>query len=221
MRVLAVWVFVAVAPLASAQAGRFAVAGTNPDGSTYVGTLTLVPAGHAFRATWQTGGAPVEGIGLRHGRVVTVAYGASADDVCGVVAYWPENDGFRADWAMAGQDAVGFEVAEPAGAEGTYRVHGRPPQGGEPYVGTMTLRAGAHATWVRWDIGGVPYEGIGLAHDGVLGIAYDVRSVPAATSVCSVAVYVVGADGTLDGTWTGPGLDGVGTERARPLGRRR
>lgn len=199
-------VLVLAAVPAGAQAGRYTVDGTNPDGSSgYDGRLTVSAQGEAFRVVWETGGEPVVGIGVRQGDVFATAYGGD----CGVVAYAPVDGGYEAVWATMGGTALGTERAEEAGPEGTYRVAGTNPGSDGVYTGTLAMRADGNATAVRWDVGGSVYEGIGLAVSGVLGVAYGAET-------CSVAVYDVRPGGGLDGVWTTPGAGGVGTETATP-----
>lgn len=191
---------------ATAQVGRYTVAGTNPGGAGgYGGSLAVSPQGDAFRVVWETGGAPVEGIGVRQGDVLATAYGGD----CGVVAYAPVDGGYEAIWATMGGTTLGTERAEEAGSEGTYRVAGTNPGSDGVYTGTLVMRADGNATAVRWDVGGSIYEGVGLAVSGVLGVAYGAET-------CSVAVYDVLPDGGLAGVWTTPGAGGVGSEMATP-----
>ena len=192
---------------AAAQVGRYTVDGTNPGGvGHYGGTLTVAPQGDALRVVWETGGDPVEGIGVVVNDVLAVAYGGA----CGVVAYAvadTERAGtFEAVWATMGGTELGTEVARLDGD--VYRVAGTNPGSSGVYSGTLEMTAGDHGTQVHWTVGGSAYDGLGLMVNGVLGIAYGAET-------CSVAVY--GKDGnTLDGTWTTPGASGIGTEVARP-----
>ena len=206
MRTLPLLALLLAAGPAAAQAGRYTVDGTNPGGvGHYGGTLSVSPQGDALRAVWETGGAPVEGIGVVVNGVLAVAYGGA----CGVVAYAPsdtESGVFEAVWAMMGGRALGTEVARLDGD--AYRVAGTNPGSAGVYRGTLTMAAGDNATQVHWTVGGQDYDGIGLMVDGVLGVAYGAPT-------CSVAVYRM--DGrTLDGVWTTPGAADVGTEVARP-----
>jgi hypothetical protein len=200
-------VLLLTAGTATAQTGRYTVSGTNPGGSgVYGGRMAVLSQGDAYRVVWNTGGAPVEGIGVRVGSVFSVAYGGA----CGVVAYTPADDGdYEAVWATMGGSDLGSEVARPDGPEGSYRVAGTVPGSDAVYTGTLQMDAGRNASALRWDVGGSVYEGIGLAVADVLGAAYGAET-------CSVAVYEVRPDGTLDGVWTTPGAGGVGTERATP-----
>ncbi len=201
---------------ASAQAGRYTVAGTNPvGGGTYGGTVTVSRQGEAFRVVWLTGGDPVEGIGVVVNDVLAVAYGgAGAPGACGVVAYnTAGDDGFEAVWATMGGTALGTEAArpEPAPAQAggdVYRVTGTNPGSGTLYSGTLAMAETDGGTLVRWSVGGRDYDGLGLSVDDVLGIAYGDQT-------CGVAVYRIDGD-ALDGVWTTPGAAGVGTEVARP-----
>lgn len=191
---------------ASAQAGRYTVAGTNPGGAgTYGGTVTVSPQGEAFRVVWDTGGEPVEGVGVVAAGVLAVAYGGA----CGVVAYdTAGDDGLEAVWATMGGTALGRESARLAQTGGVYRVTGTNPGSDAPYSGTLAMAETAGGTLVHWSVGGSDYDGLGLKVDDVLGVAYGAPT-------CGVAVYRIDGD-ALDGVWTTPGADAVGTEVARP-----
>lgn len=210
MRRLSLLALLLVAGSASAQVGRYTVDGTNPGGvGHYGGTLTVSPQGDALRVVWETGNAPVEGIGVVVNGVLAVAYGGA----CGVVAYATadtERTGtFEAVWAAMGGTQLGTEIARIDDETGLYRVAGTNPGSAVVYQGTLEMAGGDPATTVHWTVdGGSDYDGIGLLVDGVLGIAYGAPT-------CSVAVYGMN-DGVLDGTWVSPGAAGVGTEMARP-----
>ncbi|HEX9953308.1 MAG TPA: hypothetical protein VGB53_16170 [Rubricoccaceae bacterium] len=190
---------------AAAQAGRYSVSGTNPGGSGgYSGALTVSTQGEAYRVVWETGGAPIEGIGVVVNDVLATAYGGD----CGIVAYTPADDGYEAVWAAMGGRALGTEHAEETGPEGAYAVSGTNPGSEGVYTGTLVMADDGNATAVRWDVGGSVYTGIGLAVDDVLGVAYGAET-------CGVAVYRM-AEGALDGVWTAAGASGIGTETATP-----
>jgi caspase domain-containing protein len=57
--------------------GTYRVAGTNPDGSSYTGTLTLSKAGEKYRLGWRVGTSSYEGSGLLEGNVLTVDWGSA------------------------------------------------------------------------------------------------------------------------------------------------
>src|SRR5262245_44383634 len=68
-------------------AGRYTVAGTNPDGSQYAGSLEVLPHGNVFQFRWNAG-TQYDGIGVRNGRTVAVAFASGSDGSgCGVVDY--------------------------------------------------------------------------------------------------------------------------------------
>lgn len=191
---------------ASAQAGRYAVAGSNPGGDgRYVGRMTVTQTGETFRVVWDTGGPPVEGVGVRQGDAFAVAYGGA----CGVVAYAPAEGGYEAVWTTMGSTDLGAERAEETAVAGRYAVEGTNPGRDDVYRGTLVMGGAGDAAAFHWEVGGQAYDGLGLAHGGVYGVTYGAET-------CSVAVYTVGEDGALDGVWTGPGLDGAGTETATP-----
>ncbi len=204
LRPLLLALLVSGATSASAQAGRYTVDGTSPGSAGhYGGTVTVSPQGEAFRVVWETGGPPVEGIGVVVDGVLAVAYGGA----CGVVAYDTAGvDGFEAVWATMGGTGLGSESARLDGD--VYRVTGTNPGSDARYSGTLAMAEAPGGTLVHWSVGGSDYDGLGLKVDTVLGIAYGAET-------CSIAVYRMDGD-TLDGVWTMPGADAIGTETLTP-----
>lgn len=64
--------------------GDYEIEGTNPDGGTYTGQLSIVPTGETWAAMWLTGGEAY-GMGLVVDEVVVLGYGT--DDGLGVAVY--------------------------------------------------------------------------------------------------------------------------------------
>lgn len=101
-------------PAMAQQPGRYAIDGTNADGSSYGGTLDLAAGpNNIWRLTWRVGGTVTEGIGLVQAGVLAVAYANGARP--GVVAYRILPDG-RLDgpWSTGGRP--GREVLTLPGA---------------------------------------------------------------------------------------------------------
>ncbi|QDC11162.1 hypothetical protein FHY55_18825 [Oceanicola sp. D3] len=65
----------ALPAVAEGLSGRYAVAGMNPDGSKYTGTVDLVENGGAVSMTWQVAGSNYAGAGPVDGKVITIRWG--------------------------------------------------------------------------------------------------------------------------------------------------
>jgi hypothetical protein len=98
-------------------AGPYVVAGRNPDGSRYSGTLKVYTVGPAYSPEWLIGGSRYVGLGLRQADVLGVTYGS---DSCGVAVYTVSEDGtLNGDWTAfdgfdrGGKQGAGTETARP------------------------------------------------------------------------------------------------------------
>jgi hypothetical protein len=90
--------------------GSYSVTGTNPDDTTYGGTLSMAVQGPLYQMTWSVG-APFEGIGFEHGDILAVTYGS---ETCAVVSYEIQQDGtLDGIWGYSGIEQLGTEVATP------------------------------------------------------------------------------------------------------------
>jgi hypothetical protein len=104
---------------ASAQApigGRYNVAGTNLDGTSYIGQADIqVTSETTCRIRWRTGGGSAQdGICMRQGAVFTAAY-VFSNGRAGLVIYRQQDDGsLVGSWTIAGTNGVGREVLSPA-----------------------------------------------------------------------------------------------------------
>ena len=85
--------------------GVYQVAGTNPDGSKYSGTVTVTRSRATLRIVWKIGGRVWRGTGLRAGNILSVGYGG------GVAAYRiVHSKRFEGEWAPHGSAKTGREV---------------------------------------------------------------------------------------------------------------
>lgn len=92
------------------------VKGTNPNGSTYTGMVTMSETGILSNWTWKTMNNPY-GIGILEPSTLTVAvaYQYKNTDECGVVSYMVEQGPgtLVGIWARVGSTGIGSEVAVP------------------------------------------------------------------------------------------------------------
>ena len=111
--IAATFLTLAAAGAAQAVEGSYAVQGTNPDGSTYGGSVEIVAVSEVTCAiTWITGDTESTGICMRYGNAFAAAYVLNED--IGLLIYQIMDDGsMRGTWTVAGQDGVGEEVLIP------------------------------------------------------------------------------------------------------------
>ncbi|MBI1218892.1 MAG: hypothetical protein GC186_10120 [Rhodobacteraceae bacterium] len=105
---------VSVLPAAAQSiGGRYAVDGTNLDGSAYSGTATItLTSKTTCTIKWVTGGSTSHGICSRNGNAFAAAY-VLGNDV-GLVIYKVNDDGSLSGlWTVAGQDGSGTEDLTP------------------------------------------------------------------------------------------------------------
>jgi hypothetical protein len=99
---------------ASAQTvgGSYNVQGTNPNGSTYGGTVQITPTGSSCRITWQTGSTSSSGICMLANKAFAASYILQGQQ--GLVVYELQSDGsLKGWWTIAGQTGVGTENLTP------------------------------------------------------------------------------------------------------------
>ena len=83
------------APAGLIRPGKYTVQGTNPNGSTYSGTLTLTRTGDTHHLRWRIGAQAYQGSGLLKGRVLTVDWGARYPVIYRVM----DNGVLKGSWA--------------------------------------------------------------------------------------------------------------------------
>jgi len=91
----------------SGLAGAYAIEGSNPDATTYAGTLSIEAAGDVYRLAWESGGAYV-GQGIALDGLLGTSYG---DQTCGVAIYRISGRSLDGTWTTYGADALGTERA--------------------------------------------------------------------------------------------------------------
>lgn len=90
-------------------AGTYNIEGTNPDGSTYKGTLSLKRLNGYFSVVWNVGGELTKGIGIYRNGVLGIAFGPGAN--FGIAVYEAAEDRtFNGNWIGSGGTAVGSET---------------------------------------------------------------------------------------------------------------
>ncbi|RAI40824.1 hypothetical protein CH341_23035 [Rhodoplanes roseus] len=94
-------------------ASSYAVAGTNGDGSTYSGTLSVqVISDTTYTVRWSIGGSTYTGFGMRMNDTLSATY--TMDGKPGLVMYQVQDGGvLRGIWAVRGQNGSGTETLTP------------------------------------------------------------------------------------------------------------
>lgn len=88
-------------------AGRYDVEGRSPDGSTYRGTVEVVPTGETLRVTWVIGGERYLGTGIGDETFISVSYRSGNDT--GLALLVNENGIWSGIWTYAGGTKLGQE----------------------------------------------------------------------------------------------------------------
>jgi hypothetical protein len=188
-------------------AGEYNVVGTNENGSPYRGGLAIIKHGDVLQFRWNAG-KQYDGVGVRNGDVVAVAFtGGASGKGCGVVSYQILGDGtLDGVWGYWGLNESGTEKAERtsgSGVEGDYNTTGKNPNGNS-YTGKLTVASKASGYTFSWSNN---TSGFGVRQGNTL-------SVGLGGSHCAFVAYEIKPDGTLDGIWGGYGTDKTGTEKA-------
>ncbi|NVO14230.1 MAG: hypothetical protein HXX10_09365 [Rhodoplanes sp.] len=94
-------------------AKSYAVAGTNPDGSSYGGSLAVqVISDTTYTVRWSIGGSTYTGFGMRMNDTLSATY--TLDGKPGLVMYQLQDGGvLKGIWAVRGNDGFGTETLTP------------------------------------------------------------------------------------------------------------
>lgn len=187
--------------------GAYAVSGTNPDGGQYSGTLEIIPRGSVYQFRWNAG-AQYDGIGIRNGKIIAVAFAGGSDGTgCGVVDYTIMNDGsLDGRWGYWGTTSAGTEKATRIlgrTLEGEYMATGTNPNGTtyQVKISVRTVASGYRFVWTNNS------EGFGIRRGDNVAVGIGGER-------CGFVSYEVKPDGTLDGIWGGYASERTGTEIA-------
>ena len=187
--------------------GRYKVAGTNPNGTRYSGTLDVIAHAGVYQFRWNAV-TQYDGIGVKNGKFVAVAFANGGDGSgCGVVDYYILNDGtLDGVWGNWGTDGSGTERAKHVGGrgiEGQYAATGTNPSGTRYQVNISVLAVGGGYKFV-WSNNA---EGFGIRRGNNLAVGFGGER-------CGFAAYELMPDGSLDGVWGGSGNQQTGKEKA-------
>lgn len=100
-------------PAAAQRSGTYDIAGTNPDGTDYTGTLTLEQIGLlSFRVQWTIGPDVIDGVGMVSGLTFATAFSLSGQPSMGVYELRPNGE-IVGQWTVMGAFAAGRETLRP------------------------------------------------------------------------------------------------------------
>jgi hypothetical protein len=92
--------------------GQYTVSGTNPDGSTYTGRLTIQKTDFGYQLTWSIGDLLYTGTGTVVGDLLTATW--RGVDGEGQLVYTRDDQGvLSGTWTVAGQEKPGQETLTP------------------------------------------------------------------------------------------------------------
>ncbi len=93
-------------------AGQYTVSGTNPDGSTYTGRLSIQKTQSGYQLTWSIGDLLYTGTGTVVGDLLSATWrGADGE---GQIDYTRDDQGvLSGTWTVAGQEKPGQETLTP------------------------------------------------------------------------------------------------------------
>jgi hypothetical protein len=197
-------------------AGVHNVAGTNPDGSQYQGTVDVQANNQVHTFTYDINGESTA-TGIMRGNKVAVGFGG---EQCSVAVYYVQPNGVLSGlWTYVGQNLVGTEFAtrttdviysegslvpDPAGS---YTVAGYNPgdTSGNSYEGTMEIVAQGDVYRITWTFANnTTADGIGILVNNVLAIGYGGEG-------CGVNGYSIDTE-AMSGVWGIYGSNELGTE---------
>jgi hypothetical protein len=89
-------------------AGKYDVAGTNPSGSTYSGTVRVQRTGDTFKVTWTVGGTQYDGTAIGDDDFLAVSYVSAGSS--GLALFSEQGDEWKGIWTYAGGTKIGTEV---------------------------------------------------------------------------------------------------------------
>ena len=216
---LATLLFVLLAGLAQAQtqtrlnfAGTYSVRGTNPDGTTYTGSMVVTSYGDGYRITQTLAdGTVYRGIGNDMGPYLTVAIQSGTVPSIAIYrvtqsttleGFWQDYDSEK-EGSEALSVAAGSNFPIPSAINvdvrynysGTYSVRGTNPDG-TTYTGTMVVSPygdGYRVTQTYAD--GTVWRGIGNDIADYFAVAYMANSGP------TVQIYQRDRSNALNGFW--------------------
>jgi len=88
--------------------GKYDVAGTNPSGSSYSGTVSVQKTGDTFKVTWNIGGTQYVGTAIGNDEFLAVSYVSGSNT--GLALLSDQGDEWKGIWTYAGGTKIGTET---------------------------------------------------------------------------------------------------------------
>ena len=191
--------------------GDYTVSGSNPNGTSYAGNLTVTNRGEVYQFSWASGGREYDGVGVRTDKTVAVAFSEGADGKgCGVVLYKIASDGSldgkAGYWGVNESETEKAVRTSGSDLAGIYDVSGT-NSAGTDYKGKLAIEKQGAGYNFRWDVGG-SLNGFGIRSGDMAAVGFG-------GTKCGFVSYDIKPDGSLEGKWGGQGSSVVGTEMAR------
>ena len=192
--------------------GTYDISGTNENGAgAYKGTLEVKSRGDVYQLSWNTAGKTYDGVGVRTGNNLGVAFAEGENgEGCGVVLYKVGADGSldgkAGYWGNNSSESETATRNSGTGLEGDYSIKGKNTQG-KPYEGTLGVKKSGAGYAFTWQAPST-LSGFGIQHGQSVAVGIGGKK-------CGFVSYEVKSDGTLDGKWGGYGSTSVGTEVAK------
>lgn len=143
-------------------------------GMEYGGEVGIATAGLQKTLRWESGGIIYQGIGFYLDTTLYVGWGSGPS--YGLVLYTIRPNGMLdGTWTYAGNDdlpgtehAVGGSLEERSTL---YTINGVNPGGGE-YSGTLRITRTGQTWQLRWEVGDVSYNGVGIRYGNRLVVGW-------------------------------------------------
>lgn len=193
-------------------AGDYTVSGTNESGGgAYTGDLKVTKRDAVYQFSWQSGPNTYDGVGVRTGNDVAVAFTEGSDGKgCGVVLYSiganGDLDGKAGYWGVNNAEMETAKRESGTGLEGKYKVSGK-NTAGNPYTADLSVKKDGEGYGFEWS-GGVSLTGFGVQRGNTAAVGFGGQR-------CAFVLYEAKPDGTLEGKWGSQNSKSFGTETAK------
>lgn len=95
------------AAFAADPVGTYKVQGTNPNGGSYTGTVTVTKTGQTYQVVWEIGDTQFEGTAIGNKDFMAVTY--HSGDNTGLALYGEDGGNWRGLWTYAGGTKIASE----------------------------------------------------------------------------------------------------------------
>lgn len=190
--------------------GVYSIAGKNPDGSAYTGSMAISQYGDGYRVTATYGSDTWRGIATDIGDYLSVAFLAGDTSIISIYkisgsntleGFWQSTAGEKEGAEVATLSARNFDQApKPATTakrldfSGNYKIAGKNPDG-STYAATMTLVPFGDGYKASISSGNNTWTGIATDIANYLSVSIKAGNIP------SVNIYELKSDGSLIGFW--------------------